>query len=60
MGVLRVFLSVMSIRWRCLDHGCRAAQERQISGPHGSDLAVEGMEEIRLTLKLGSLDWALG
>lgn len=59
MGVLRVFLSVMSIRWRCLDHGCRAAQERQTgttwirpgSGKDGRDKAG---------LEAGSLDWALG
>ena len=50
-------LSVTSIRWR--EPWSRAAQERWTSGPHGPDLAAEGIGEMRLTPELGSLDWAL-
>ena len=58
-GEVRALPSVMSIRWWCLDHGCKAAQERPTSGPHGPGLAEEGIGEMRLMLEPGFLDWAL-
>ena len=59
MGEVRTLPSVTFIRWWCLDHGRKAAQERPTSGPHGPDLAAEGVGEMRLTLEPGFLDRAL-